>query len=112
MRRVTLDNGVPIDVGRHYRTATDAQWAAIKAIHSTCAWGGCDAPISWTQLHHIHEWKHGGPTDLDNLVPLCSRHHHRVHEGKWSIKLLPDRTLEIHKPDGTHHQTVQPPQRC
>jgi hypothetical protein len=112
IQKVTLDDtGVPINVGHRYRTATDAQWAATKAIYSTCAWDGCDAPISWCQLHHILEWEHGGPTDFDNLVPLCSRHHHRVHEGQWSIKLLPDRTLEIFKPDGRHHATVPPPRR-
>jgi hypothetical protein len=112
LRRVVTNRSVPIDVGRKYRTATDAQWAAIKAIHSTCAMDGCDTPIGHTQLHHIHEWEHGGPTDLDNLIPLCSKHHHLVHEGGWSIKLLPDRTLEVFKPDGTHHGTFAPPMRC
>lgn len=113
MRRVTLDeHGAPINVGRQYRTATNPQWAAIKAIHSTCAWDGCTAPITHCQLHHILEWEHGGNTDLDNLLPLCSKHHHRVHEGHWTVKLLPDRTLDIFKPNGAHHATVQPPQRC
>lgn len=103
IRRVVLDErGVPIDVGRSRRTAGDSQWAALNAIYATCGWKGCDRPISWCQAHHINEWEHGGPTDLDNLVPLCSRHHHAVHEGRWSIKLLPDRTLRIFQPDGTH----------
>ncbi len=113
LRRVTLDaQGVPIDVGRKRRTATDAQWAAIKAVHSRCGWYGCTAPISWCQAHHILKWEHGGRTDLDNLVPLCSQHHHRVHEGQWHIKLLPDLTLEIFRPDGTHHATTPRPSRC
>ncbi|MGH1489381.1 MAG: DUF222 domain-containing protein [Acidimicrobiales bacterium] len=113
LRRVTLDeSGVPINVGRKCRTATDAQWAAIKAVHANCAWNGCTAPVSWCQAHHIREWEQGGPTDLDNLVPLCSQHHHRVHEGQWSIKLLPDRSLKIYKPGGAHHATVPTPSRC
>lgn len=113
IRRVELDeSGVPLSVGRKYRTATDAQWAALKAMHDTCAWDRCHAPISWCQAHHIHEWEHGGRTDLVNLIPLCSQHHHRVHEGRWHIKLLPDRSLEIHRPDGTHHKTVPTPMRC
>ncbi len=113
IRRVGLDgSGVPINVGRKYRTATDAQWAAIKAVHACCAWDGCDAPINWCQAHHIRVWEMGGPTDLDNLVPLCFRHHHRVHEGLWTMKLLPDRSLKIYRPDGTHHATVLTPQRC
>jgi hypothetical protein len=113
VRRIVLDGrGVPIDVGRQHRTATDGQWGAIKAIHTTCAWAVCDAPINWCQAHHIHEWEKGGKTDLSNLVPLCPQHHHRVHEGGWRIKLLPDRSLKIYKPGGEFHTTVPTPMRC
>jgi hypothetical protein len=47
-------------------------------------------------------------SDLANLVPLCSRHHHAVHEGQWTIKLLPDRTLRVFRPDGAHHGNAMP----
>lgn len=113
IRKVTLDErSLPLNVGRKYRTATDAQWAAIKAVHSHCAWKQCSAPINWCQAHHIREWDNGGATDLANLVPLCSSHHHRVHEGQWHIKLRPDRSLEILKPDGAFYATAPTPQRC
>lgn len=113
LRRVTVDGkGLPIDVGRKHRTATKAQWAALKATHTGCAWDGCTAPLHWCQAHHILEWEQGGRTDFDNLIPLCAQHHHRVHEGQWHIKLLPDRTLEIYKPDWSLHVTVAPPSRC
>lgn len=109
LQRVVIDaEGVPINVGRAQRTATPAQWAALNTMHSTCAWAGCDRPIGWCQAHHILEWDHNGPTDLDNLVPLCSTHHHRVHEGHWTIKLLPNRTLKIYQPNGTHHTDTVP----
>jgi len=109
IRKVLLDtDGRPIDVGRAHRTATDRQWVALKAIYSTCAWHNCDRPITWCQAHHIDTWDSGGLTDLDNLIPLCSKHHHAVHEGQWSIKLLPDRTLRIFQPDGRHHATATP----
>lgn len=109
IRKVVLDaDGKPLDVGRTHRTATDRQWVAIKALYSSCAWSGCDRPITWCQAHHIDEWEHGGLTNIDNLVPLCSRHHHAVHEGQWSIKLLPDRTLRIFRPDGRAHATATP----
>ena len=42
-----------------------------------------------------------GPTDLANLIPLCSRHHHVVHEGGWHLTLHPDRTIALRRPDGT-----------
>ena len=109
LRRVVFDERrVPIDVGRKHRTATDAQWAALKAMHSTCAWDRCDTPIAWCQAHHILEWEHNGATNLDNLVPLCNQHHHHVHEGRWKIVLAADRTLHIHRPDGTRQAVVRP----
>lgn len=113
VRRVVFDErGVPLDVGRKIRTAGDGQWAALKAMYANCAWDGCIAPVGWCQAHHIHEWERGGATDLDNLIPLCSQHHHRVHEGQWEIKLLADRSLKIYRPDGRLHTTVPTPMRC
>lgn len=104
-------DGVPIDVGRRYRTATSGQWAALRSLYRSCAWSSCDRPINHCQAHHIRTWQQGGPTDLDNLVPLCSQHHHLVHEGRWHIELLPDRSLRVHRPDGVHHRTTPPPTR-
>ena len=109
VQRIQLgDNGVPVDVGRRYRTATDAQWQAIRAVHRTCAWDGCNRPLAWCQIHHIHEWEQGGATDLCNLVPLCGKHHHAVHEGGWSVKLAKDRRLHIFRPGGAPHATAWP----
>ncbi len=97
VQRVLVDElKIPIDVGCKHRTATDAQWHALRAMYRSCAWWGCDRPLAWCQAHHIHEWEHGGNTDLCNLIPLCSRHHHAVHEGGWSVKLCPEtRRLDI-----------------
>ena len=46
-------------------------------------------------------WEQGGRTDLDNLIPLCTEHHHLVHEGGWSLELHDDRTITLTRPDGT-----------
>lgn len=103
VRRVTLDDaGLPVNVGRRYRTATKAQWTALTSLYATCAWAQCGRPITWTQAHHIHEWERGGSTELDNLIPLCTRHHHMVHDHGWRLVLRPDRTLEIHRPASRH----------
>lgn len=112
LRRVVLDEqGVPIDVGRRHRTATGAQWSALRSVHSSCAWHGCDRPLSQCQVHHVRYWRHGGRTDLKNLVPLCSHHHHLVHEGGWQVELLADRSLHITRPDGRPYATTDPPSR-
>ena len=112
LRWVALDGqGVPIRVGRRHRTATDGQWAALRAVHSACGWPGCDQPLSRCQAHHLVPWNRGGPTDLDNLLPLCPHHHHRVHDGGWTIRPGPDRSMTVHRPDGAFHAATGPPGR-
>ncbi len=112
LRRVVLgEHRIPVDIGHRHRTATDAQWAALRSMYATCAWIGCERPLSHCQAHHLRPWQHGGPTDLANLVPLCSRHHHLVHEGRWHLELLPDRVLRLTRPDGVAHATGPPPTR-
>jgi hypothetical protein len=111
-REVTLDGaGVPLRVGRERRTATGGQWAALQALYRTCAWFGCDRPISWCQAHHVRFWESDGPTDIDNLVPLCHFHHQQVHRRRWRLELTSDRTLRITRPDGTAWRTSRPDRR-
>ena len=40
-----------------------------------------------------------------NLIPLCERHHHLVHEGGWTLTMTPDRVTTWTRPDGViaHH---------
>ena len=111
VRKVVLDERrVPVDVGRRFRTATDAQWAALRSMYTGCAWFGCDRPLDWCQAHHVIHWTppSDGPTDLANLVPLCHRHHHLAHEGGWRLVLDADRVLHLHQPDGTRWRTAHP----
>ncbi len=112
IRRIETDSkGLVLNVGRKSRTATDAQWAAAKTMYPACAWAGCSTKIGHCQLHHIKYWRNGGQTNMTNLVPLCSHHHHKVHEGGWHLKLKPDRSLEHYKPDKSLWKTTKPPNR-
>ncbi len=101
-------DGVALNVGRQQRLATRTQRRALRAMYRTCAFHGCDVAFNRCEIHHIHEWELGGPSDLDNLLPLCSRHHHEVHEGGWTLRLAPDRTLTIRQPDGSVFATSPP----
>ena len=88
---VVLDGrSVPIDVGRSKRLATVHQRRALEAIHPTCAIPDCEVIFDHCNVHHIDYWENGGSTDLNNMVPLCSRHHHAAHEGGWKLKLDPE----------------------
>jgi hypothetical protein len=88
---VVLDGrSVPIDVGRSKRLATIHQRRALEAIHPTCAIPDCEVIFDHCNVHHIEYWENGGVTDLNNMVPLCSRHHHAAHEGGWKLQLNPE----------------------
>ncbi len=97
-----------LDLGRSQRLASAAQRRVLRALYPRCAIPGCEVRFSRTKMHHVWWWEHGGPTDLDNLLPVCNRHHHAVHDQGWKLKLLPDRTLEITFPDGTTLETGPP----
>ena len=81
---------VPLDVGKSKRLATAYQRRALAAVHETCAIDGCSVKFSHCEPHHIDYWENGGATDFNNLVPLCSRHHHAAHEGGWKLSLNPE----------------------
>lgn len=94
--------GLPLDVGRSRRLATPEQRTALRAMYRTCAVEGCDRAFDDCEIHHLLEWLDGGDTDLINLLPVCSHHHHRAHEGRWRLDLDPDtRELSVWLPNGT-----------
>ena len=76
-------NSQVIDVGRARRLATADQRRALRAMHQTCAAPDCPVRFGDCDIHHLQEWRDADATDLDNLIPLCSRHHHLIHEGRW-----------------------------
>jgi hypothetical protein len=100
-------DGVPLNLGRTQRLANRAQRRALRAMYRTCAFSGCDVPFGQCEVHHVLPFDFGGLTNLDNLIPLCARHHHVVHELGWKIDLAPDRLLTIRQPDGTVY-SVEP----
>jgi hypothetical protein len=97
-----------LNLGRTQRLANRAQRRALGALYATCAVPGCCVKYENTKPHHVWWWEDGGPTDLYNLLPLCSRHHHCAHEGGWKLSLAEDRSLTIKLPDG-RTMTTGPP---
>jgi hypothetical protein len=97
-----------LNLGRSTRLANRAQRRALRGLYATCAIPGCGVRYDHCKLHHVIWWRHGGCTDLDNLLPVCSRHHHNIHDADWTITLGPNRQLTIRYPDGTV-QTTGPP---
>ena len=96
------------DLGREQRLFTRARAVALSARHETCAAEGCDRPFAWCELHHLKPWSAGGPTDLDNAIPLCGFHHRRIHDHHYTVARAPDGALRyIHRwPSRQHRQAL------
>jgi hypothetical protein len=100
--------GEVLDAGRSRRTVNRAQRRALRAMHRTCGHPDCGVGFDACRIHHVRFWvRDRGPSDVDNLIPLCERHHHLVHEGGWVLTITPDRIARWARPDGTvvHHGT-------
>ena len=63
--------------------------------HPTCAATGCERPYAWCELQHRRPWALGGRTDLADAIPLCSRHHHWIHDTGFNHQTLPDGTIRF-----------------
>ena len=70
-----------LDLGHSTPIVSPAQRAALAIRDRGCRWPGCDRPGSWCDAHHVVWVTRGGPTDLGNLVLLCSlcRRRHKPH---------------------------------
>jgi hypothetical protein len=77
--------GQVLDLGRRTRLASAGQRLSLRAQYGGCALPGCDAPFEWCHMHHIDHWEHGGSSDLGNLIPVCTRHHAQIHDGRLEI---------------------------
>jgi hypothetical protein len=80
----------PLDVGRSTRVIPPQLRTALDNRDKGCAIPGCDRPPGWCEAHHIQHWSDGGATSEANLILLCSRHHHELHLGHWSVEVHDD----------------------
>lgn len=117
-RTVIVRNGVvlhapgELNLGRSTRLANRAQRRALRALYRQCAIPGCEVRFDRCKIHHVRWWRHGGRTDLDNLLPICAVHHQKVHDAGWLITLGPNRMLTVGLPDGTVHNCGPPSRRA
>jgi hypothetical protein len=114
---VVVRNGVvlhapgELNLGSTTRLANRAQHRALRGLYRTCAIPGCGVHYDRCKLHHIIWWRNQGRTDLDNLLPVCSVHHTKIHHDDWHIELGPNRELTLRLPDGSIHTTGPPTRR-
>lgn len=114
VRTVVVRNGVvlhapgELDLGRSTRLANRAQRRALRGLYRECAIPGCCVGYDRCELHHVIWWRLGGRTDLANLIPVCTKHHAKIHNDGWVIELGPNRELTLRLPDGSVRNTGPP----
>ena len=101
-------SGTALRVGRMRREPTAFMLRQLRYRDRECTFPGC-GDRRFAHAHHVRWWSRGGPTDLDNLVLVCTFHHRLVHELGW--KLERDRSGEVRwfRPDGTRHRSGPAP---
>ena len=109
--------GRPVSVGRSMRILPDRTRRLVVDRDRGCRFPGCPTTTGFTEIHHLHAWADGGPTDETNLVSLCTIHHDGVTRGDYTVTGDPTRpdgltTTTRHglviRPPGPH-ETVAPP---
>jgi hypothetical protein len=98
---VALDDeaGHTMYEGRARRFATETQRRELWRRDRHCRFPGC-SHRHFIHAHHVVPWKPGGRTDLENLVVLCSHHHHAVHSNAWSVSGNANEVLTFIGPSG------------
>lgn len=98
------------DLGRSSREVGPALRELLGALDGErCRMPGCTRRKK-LHAHHVRFWSDGGPTDLGNLVLVCSRHHTLIHSQGFILVLHPDRRLDVTTADGVRllHLPAQP----
>jgi Domain of unknown function (DUF222) len=101
-------DGVHLELGRSVRLANPDQRRILRAMYRGCAIPGCSVAWEHVVIHHLEHYRDLGSTDIANLLPLCSKHHHCAHERRWQLSLDQSRNLTITKPDSTTMTTGPP----
>jgi hypothetical protein len=88
----------PLDLGRRARLFTPAQRRAMFLRQDgTCAVEYCDRPAAWADAHHLTPWAKNGPTDLDNGVLICRKHHTLADHPNYQVTQLHPGRIRIHR---------------
>jgi hypothetical protein len=90
----------PIGFGDSQYTVPRKLFNQIAERDGGCRFPGCDRNVRHCDAHHVRYWRHAGKTDYANLVLLCSRHHHFVHETNVQLKFDDHWRLHVFWHDG------------
>lgn len=86
--------------GRSRYTVPRALFRQVAARDGGCRFPRCTRAVQHCEAHHVVYWRNMGLTEYQNLVLLCSRHHHLVHQQSLDLRLMPSGDLRVAWPTG------------
>lgn len=111
-RRVATDpfTGEKLDYDRTRYRPTKAQRDWITICHEECIDPNCSRPASDSDVDHLQEWvRDNGPSNAENLFPLCETSNRRKNLSRFDYRRLPDGRVTIHTPTGLDITTDEAP---
>lgn len=81
--------GRGIDLGRRSYRPSRPLVRLVRARHEQCGMVGCTRPPISCEIDHRREYP-DGPTDANNLGPLCKLHHELKTKKRWRVDVNPD----------------------
>ena len=74
--------GIDDHPDRRFPSAAQSRW--VLSEHPTCRFPGCNRGAIRCECDHIEPYN-GHNTVIENLEPLCLRHHHCKHDAGWQV---------------------------
>jgi len=95
------------------RRPVAADEATVRVRDRRCVFPGCRVPASRCDIDHRRRYADGGLSTVENLEPLCRRHHRAKDGGGWSLFHLGDSHYLWTSPLGQSYlvspEPLQPP---
>ena len=73
-----------------HRLFTEQQRLAMFARDKGCSYPGCDAPLSWTQAHHVTDYAITRRTRVDDGTLICTANHATFEQMGWHSVMIDD----------------------
>jgi hypothetical protein len=109
-RLVTDPLGGLLDYGRRRYRPPKKLKKFVATRTPTCAFPTCTRPAENAEIDHVCDWDYRGHTRPDNLLPLCTRHHHLKHDTTWQLHYNPTTgTATWTSPTGRKYTNTNPP---
>ncbi|MFA9447069.1 DUF222 domain-containing protein [Egicoccus sp. AB-alg6-2] len=115
LRTIVIDDrGGVVGIGRQHRVPTGWLSHATLALHDTCTEPGCTTAALSCDLDHARPWHptrpHDppGPTDIDNLAPLCRPANRTKDTDGWHCTQTTNGTRTWHHPRSGLTVTTSP----